>query len=188
MYTPVDERDPNSILPSSVVNQMIDNDESFHDGSGIDDDAISRAKLDPTTRKMMMGLVKQSVSSDGATFPAASDQHVVYSAIIPDDYVSGDVTIKISISSAGTTGVYSMYRTVAIIRPAVATNFVDTNVFSTPSVTTGSFVLTFTVDEADVQAGDIVYFDIHRDGPGGSDTSSDSGNSNGAWIEYLGRA
>lgn len=159
------------------------------DSANIEDGSVGRTELATITRKCAM--VYQGGTSAGLTtlgWPDGSTESRQYFCIVPDDYVSGDISIKFNRrgAAAGTAVMnYSVNRfrdtaAVSVIHSAVAANF-------TPGATTTALT-GITVAAANFQAGDVLRFTLERVGADAGDTMAAAVVDDGVWIEYSGKA
>lgn len=148
---------------------------------------VTAAKLATTTRKADLPIVSKSTATLSASWPAASDQSMVATFVVPDDYVSGDLTAKILLEGP-TSLVCSMYRLVYRKRIGTASLTIDNVVISNVSMGAGANLWSFTILAANFTAGDTIKLELHRDGLSGADTSSTDADYVGGWVEYLGRS
>lgn len=65
MYNPQDPFDPLTTLPATALNQMLDNIEAIHDGTGLADDAVTPAKINLGIPTSLTGL---SLTTSSTTF------------------------------------------------------------------------------------------------------------------------
>ncbi len=146
---------------------------------------VTRTELGTMTRKAPLIITYKSTAA-ASVFPNAADNSVRTYFQIPDDYVSGDLTINVWIRG-DTSGNVSMYRNTYRFRQSTAYNQIDSAVYSTIAMGTGSILWQFTTTAANFQAGDTIRYDLHRDGANGSDTAASDEDLDAAWVEYLGK-
>lgn len=149
---------------------------------------IDRTNLATQTRKELMTLIS-FVTTVELQWPDAVVTSLYVGFIVPDDYVSGDITMKLMrhATVAANTAVmsYSTFR----FRDNAATTTPHVGVASNYTATdTNARITSVTLAAANFQAGDFVRWAWVRDGSNGSDTLAGAMVYDGAWIEYTGRA
>lgn len=153
----------------------------------IADSNVTQAKLAAITRKREM-LPTGGTSDAFNSLPDATTSTVPFFGTIPDDYVSGDITIKRYIR-AGATGTavlrYYLYRSRDGQALATVDNGVNINQTFASTITS---VSSRTLAAADFQAGDSIRISIERLGSDGSDTLAGALGVDAVVMEYTGRA
>ena len=173
----------------AVLNGQIDQNNLADNGVTtikINDESVTTDKLATTTRKRDLAVWTRTTTS-GATFPDSASQGLKMVQAIPDDYVSGDLTVKILLRGP-TSGNMMMQRDTFRFRKDTAHSQIDSSVTGTVAMGTGSKEYSFTVSSSNFQAGDTIRFDITRLGSDASDTGAGDADYDGGWIEYTGRA
>lgn len=148
---------------------------------------VTRTELATITRKVLLDTQRHTQSGIVALWPNTTDNIVIAMFIVPDDYVSGDLTINVFVRG-DTTGNCSMYRNAYRFRQNTAFVQVDSTIFTTLAMGTGSILWQFTMSSTNFQAGDIIRWDLHRDGGNVADTAPSDEDCDGVWVEYTGRA
>jgi hypothetical protein len=145
---------------------------------------ITRAQQATITKvrdlQCLGGSAAQGVYAD------ATDTNLFFSFTVPDDYVSGDLTVTFWLRGA-TTGNVQMYRGVWRHRQGVAESVIDAYpTFMTIAMGTGSIQATFAVLAANFQAGDCIRIGLNRDGSNAADTSTGSQTLDRMTVSYSG--
>lgn len=157
--------------------------------SSITDGTITRPKLATTTRIAPLIQYGRSVPGALPAFPNSADNGLQYFLVVPDDYVSGDLTVKLFLRATAGGGNLSLYRQAYRLRPGSPLLIIDAAPVFTVLPPTGNIdVWSFTVSSANFTSGDVIRIFANRDGPGVLDTSTADVSCDGAFVEYLGRA
>lgn len=147
---------------------------------------ISRAMLANITNKREYSYLKTAMQAAGTLtgIPLSC-------VVVPTDWVAGtDIVIKCL--SRNTVGSGVVVRRLDVYRyrdaAALATIVSAQNVNRTVSSTNISFSTLYTIDDADIAAGDIFGITLSRLGDDGGDTNTGIEDCDSAWIEYTGKA
>lgn len=144
------------------------------------------------TRKMSFSVVLDNVNisfgSPSSLWLDAATKVVEFHFHIPDDYVSGDLTVKIFRRGLATNTARMRWQAFRF-RDATATFaavvFIDVN-FTPGDV--NSHVLSLLIGAANFQAGDSIRLDVERLGNDAADTMLGTVAFDGGWVQYTGRA
>lgn len=150
-------------------------------------ETVDRTMLATVTRKVLLDTQRTTITGTGAIFPNGSSNILISMFIVPDDYVSGDLTYKCFIRG-DTSGNVIMSRNVYRFRQNTAYSQIDTAVQTTVTMATGSQLYSFTTSSTAFTTGDLIRYDITRLGADAGDTAASDEDCDGVWIEYTGRA
>lgn len=158
------------------------------DANNLADAAVTRAKLATITRKAQPTWVQ---TTSPGFFVDGSSITATFVFVIPDDYVSGDITVKVLLYSTAAGNAFRMSRNVDRHRETVAVSNIEAGVASTLTMPAGantSALYSFAVASTAFTTGDSIYMNIQRVGADGADTNTGTGVISGIWFEYTGRS
>ena len=119
------------------------------------------------------------------SWPDAATHIMILLGHVGADYTSGVVTVKMFRRAGAAVNTAVMRRTAYLFRDATAINNFESaaNINFAPG-NTNTNVLSWTVADATVNAGDVIRFDISRVGADAGDTMTADVSYDGGWIEY----
>jgi hypothetical protein len=161
------------------------------DDVNIEDGSVTAAKLATLTKKAHFSVIY--FANTGTGVPNAGWLDAVSFTlhariVVPADYVSGDIAIKLNRRGAAA-GTAKMVLDVSRYRDATALNsiVIGTVIDFTPGDVNTHTAIIYTLSAANFQAGDVIGVAITRDGAHASDTNAATISMDGLWIEYTGR-
>lgn len=166
-----------------------------HTGVGANDHhAQAHGDSDHTDATRKRGYVSVwDKSTSDPNWPDGATHWMKYFFYVPDDYVSGSITIRImrrsnAVSSNTAVMRYSGYRFRSNTAFHQWANLVSANMVGTAVLSGESELLTITLSSSDFLVGDLIRVDLERLGADGSDNFTGAIGFDGAWIEYLAAA
>jgi hypothetical protein len=150
--------------------------------------AIARSKLATITRKVFAP-IHAATTSGGAWVDGATNE-TTWDVVVPEDYVSGDITwfvlVRISVTSGTVVFRRDQFRFrdgAVFTNPENAVNW-D---WTVPGTANQSELRSATLAAANFQVNDVIRLDVTRLGADAGDTAAATAIVDGAWIEYLAR-
>lgn len=148
--------------------------------------SVTRDKLATTTRKMNPPQLLRLAGTGGAMWPEAGATGAIWLFQVPDDYVSGDITVKVAYRAATAGGVVHLVRSIYRFRDNVAIVQLVNAVGVDYSVADlASHVISFPIAASGFVAGDVLRIDLTRNQ---ADSSANNVECDGFWIEYTGKS
>lgn len=151
------------------------------------DGSVTRTKLATVTRRMPFPAYTNSGTAFSNLVDGGTDT-ISHNVVLPDDYVSGDITVKWVLRPGAPSGTAVLRSYLYVFRAGVPLitleNGVNVNItFSSvnPRIEQRTMSTTF-------QPNDVLRFDYQRIGADGADTLAGVVAVDAAWIEYTGKA
>lgn len=120
----------------------------------------------------------------GIMFPETGATGADFQMVVPDNYVSGDITVKVLYRPATAGGVVHIQHWAYRFRDNAAVVTIHNSVgndYTTASTVTRVF--SFTIAASNFQAGDVLRVDLRRNQ---ADSSTNGVELDGIWAEYTG--
>lgn len=149
--------------------------------------AASRDKLATVTRTAPFPIHAKSVTGVGAIYPDTSTNGVRFVIPVPDDYISGDLSIRLWFRGP-TSGDIKLQRDTYRFRKGSAIVHVHAALGNVLTMAAGSTEFLFTIASGNFAIGDSIRVDLYRYGGDVLDTAAGDVDLDHSIVEYTGLA